>query len=123
VSHGGEAFPQLIIVLQGYGVTIDLVGDTFIKGGVTSSTFNQVPDVPINSFELKLPQGPGSALGANLPASAHGSFCGQHLKMPTEFTGQNGAFIKQTTPIAVTGCAKHTKHKNKKRKQPKHKRK
>ena len=120
VSHGGEAFPQLIIVLQGYGVTVDLVGDTFIKGGVTSSTFNQVPDVPISSFELKLPQGRGSALGANLPARAHGSFCGQHLKMPTEFTGQNGAFIKQSTPIAVTGCGKTVKHKKKHKKHKKH---
>ena len=114
VSHGGEAFPQLIIVLQGYGVTVDLVGDTFIsKKGVTSSTFDQVPDVPITSFELRLPQGPGSALGANLPEKAHGSFCGQKLVMPTEFTGQNGAYIKQSTPVAVTGC-KAVKHKNKK---------
>ena len=31
VSNGREAFPNLIIVLQGYGVTIDLVGDTFIN--------------------------------------------------------------------------------------------
>jgi len=38
VSHGGEAFPSLIMVLQGYGVTIDLVGTTFInKAGITSS--------------------------------------------------------------------------------------
>ena len=37
VSHGGEAFPSLIVVLQGYGVTIDLVGSTFIsKAGITS---------------------------------------------------------------------------------------
>ena len=27
--------------------------------------------------------------------------------MPTAFTGQNGAVIKQSTPISVTGCAKH----------------
>ena len=26
VSHGGEAFPSLIVVLQGYGMTVDLVG-------------------------------------------------------------------------------------------------
>jgi hypothetical protein len=107
VSHGGEAFPQLIVVLQGYGVTVDLVGDTFIsKAGITSSTFKQVPDVPITSFDLSLPHGPFSALAANLPEAAHGSFCGQKLTMPTVFTGQNGAVIRQNTPIAVTGCPK-----------------
>lgn len=66
VSHGGEAFPSLIIVLQGYGVTVDLVGTTFInKAGVTSSTFKTIPDVPVGSFELTLPQGKYSALAAN----------------------------------------------------------
>jgi hypothetical protein len=106
VSHGGEAFPSLIVVLQGYGVTVDLVGTTFIsKAGVTSSTFKQVPDVPITSFDLKLPQGPYSALAANLPVSAHGSYCGQHLVMPTHFVAQNGAEIQQNTPITVEGCS------------------
>jgi hypothetical protein len=107
VSHGGEAFPQLIVVLQGYGVTVDLVGDTFIsKTGITSSTFRQVPDVPITSFELTLPEGTYSALAANLPAKAKSSFCGQALAMPTAFTAQNGAVIHQSTKISVTGCAK-----------------
>jgi hypothetical protein len=101
VSHAGESFPQLIIVLQGYGVTVNVVGDTFIsKAGITSSTFKQVPDVPITSFELKLPQGKFSALAAN------GNLCKTKLKMPTAFTGHNGAVIHQNTPIAVTGCAK-----------------
>ncbi|HEY3946064.1 MAG TPA: hypothetical protein VGL78_12625 [Solirubrobacteraceae bacterium] len=112
VSRGGEAFPQLIVVLQGYGVTVDLVGDTFIsKAGITSSTFKQVPDVPITSFELKLPEGPYSALAANLPEKAHGSFCGQSLTMPTQFVGQNGATLKQNTPITVEGCALTFRHK------------
>jgi hypothetical protein len=71
VSHGGQAFPSLIVVLQGYGVTVDLVGTTFIsKRGITSSTFEEVPDVPISSFDLVLPKGPYSALTANLPAKA-----------------------------------------------------
>jgi hypothetical protein len=101
VSHGGEAFPSLIIVLQGYGVTVDLVGTTFIsKAGITSSTFKQVPDVPITSFDLNLPEGRYSALAAN------GNLCASKLKMPTAFTGQNGAVIHETTPITVTGCAK-----------------
>ena len=63
VSHGNEAFPQLILVLQGYGITIDLVGDTFIsKSGITSSTFAHVPDAPVSPSELTLPQGKFSAL-------------------------------------------------------------
>ncbi|MGH2855826.1 MAG: hypothetical protein ACRDLF_16755, partial [Solirubrobacteraceae bacterium] len=99
VSNGGEAFPNLIVVLQGYGVTIDLVGDTFIsKAGVTSSTFKTVPDAPVGSFELTLPEGPFSALAAN------GNLCKEKLTMPTEFVAQNGAQIKQSTKIAVTGC-------------------
>ena len=105
VSHGGEAFPSLIFVLQGYGVTEDLVGTTFIsKAGITSSTFKAVPDVPVGSFELTLPQEPYSALAANLPANARGSFCGQKLALPTAFVAQNGAEIHTSTPLAVTGC-------------------
>ncbi len=111
VSHGGEAFPSLIIVLQGYGVTVHLVGSTFInKAGITSSTFKTVPDVPVGTFELTLPQGPYSALGANK------DLCKTKLSMPTEFVGQNGALIKTTTKIAVTRCPKQ------KVKKPSHKR-
>jgi hypothetical protein len=111
VSNGGEAFPNLIVVLQGYGVTIDLVGDTFIsKKGVTSSTFKTVPDAPVGSFELNLPAGPYSAL------TADGNPCKQTLAMPTEFVAQNGARIQQSTKIEVQGCgkAKKTHHQRKK---------
>jgi hypothetical protein len=102
VSHGGEAFPDLVIVLQGYGVTVDLVGTTFInKAGITSTTFKTVPDVPVGTFELKLPQGKYSALAAN------GNLCDTKLKMPTAFQAQDGAEVHQSTPITVTGCTKH----------------
>jgi hypothetical protein len=125
VSHGGEAFPSLIIVLQGYGVTVHLVGSTFIneKTGITSSTFKTVPDVPVGTFELTLPQGPYSALTANT------NLCKKNLQMPTEFVGQNGALIQTSTKIAVTGCAKakktshRKKHKSRKTTKGKHGRK
>jgi hypothetical protein len=117
VSYGGAKFPELVFALQGYGVTIYVHGETFInKAGITSSTFHQVPDVPIYQFELKLPQGPFSALAAN------GNLCNTKLKMPTTFTAQDGAVIHQTTPIGVTGCAKakkakkHTTKKHKRKK-------
>ncbi len=104
VSHGGAAFPDLVIVLHGYGITFQLDGTTFIsKAGITSTSFKRVPDVPVTSFELTLPQGPNSALAAN------GNLCVAKLKMPTAFIAQDGAQIHQSTPITPTGCAKHKK--------------
>jgi hypothetical protein len=101
VSHGGAKFPELIIVLQGYGVTIDLHGETFINpAGITSSTFRAVPDQPVGSFELTLPQGTDSALAAN------GNLCKAKLTMPTIFVAQNGKEQHQTTKITATGCPK-----------------
>lgn len=101
VSHGGEAFPSLIVVLQGDNVRVDLTGTTFIsKAGITSSSFKTVPDVPVNKFELYLPEGKNSALAANKKLCSVQS----KLKMPTEFVAQNGAVLKQTTKIQVTGC-------------------
>jgi hypothetical protein len=101
VSHGGEAFPSLEVVLQGYGVTIDLVGATFIsKAGITSTTFKTVPDNPVSSFELTLPEGQYSALAAN------GNLCTQKLTIPTDFTAQNGMQADYKTPISVIGCKK-----------------
>jgi hypothetical protein len=107
VSHGGEAFPSLIFVLQGYGVTVDVIGTTFIsKAGITSTTLKTVPDAPVGSFELTLPEGKYSALAAN------GNLCKTQnkLKMPTEFIAQNGLAIHQSTKITVTACP-HPKHK------------
>jgi hypothetical protein len=103
VSHGGAAWPELIVVLKGEdGVTVDLHGETFIsKKGVTSSTFSTIPDVPVGSFELKLPAGQYSALTAN-----GANLCGKALVMPTEFVAQNGDVIRQNTKIATTGCPK-----------------
>jgi hypothetical protein len=105
VSHGGEAFPSLTLVLQGDGVTIDLVGTTFISSkSITSTTFKAVPDTPFSTFELTLPQGKYSALGTNVPEKDKYNLCGQKLVMPNEFIGQNGAEIHQDTAISVTGC-------------------
>ncbi len=118
VSYGGAKFPELVFALQGYGVTIYVHGETFInKEGITSSTFHQVPDVPIYQFELNLPQGPFSALAAN------GNFCNTKLKLPTRFTAQDGAVIHQSTPITVTGCAKTKTKKKGKAAKGKHKKK
>jgi uncharacterized repeat protein (TIGR01451 family) len=104
VSHGGAQFPDLVIVLQGEGITLQLDGQTDIKHGITSSSFAAVPDAPISTFDLMLPEGPHSALGA------FASLCAHPLLMPTKITGQNGALIKRTTRIAVSGCPARKRH-------------
>ena len=109
VSHGGAAFPDLVFVLQGEGIVLYLDGNTNIKKGIASSTFNSVPDAPISTFETVFPEGPHSVLATNIPAKAKGSMCAQKLTMPTVITGQNGAVVKQTTKIAITGCPKAKK--------------
>jgi hypothetical protein len=114
VSHGGQAFPSLTLVLQGYGVTVELVGATLIRKGITSTTFSMVPDVPVSSFELTLPQGKFSAL------AAVGNLCKAKLTMSAAFVAHDGAELHQQPKITPTGCVKHKakqrSHKKKNRK-------
>ncbi len=99
VSHAGEAFPDLDLVLEGNnGIRIILVGNTVIKQGITTTDFAANPDVPLSSFQLSLPMGPHSAL------SAYGSLCVPTLLMPTTITAQNGKVVTRNTTIAPSGC-------------------
>jgi hypothetical protein len=100
VSHGNAAFPDVEFVLKGEGLTIILDGKTDIKKGITTSTFESLPDAPFTEFETILPEGPHSALAAT------GDLCAQPLIMPTTLTSQSGGVIQQETRIKVTGCAK-----------------
>ncbi len=104
VSHGGAAFPDLDLVLQGDGVSVILSGSTAIEGEATHTNFTSVPDVPFTSFQLSLPTAPNSAL------SATANLCAKPLHMAVAFTGQNGATLNEEVPIAVPGCAARTAH-------------
>jgi hypothetical protein len=109
VSHPGEPYPQVVLVLQGSGIILDASATTTIaKSKITTITFTALPDIPISAFELALPEGPHSALAAN------GGLCAATPELPTELTGQNGAVIDQNAKLAVSGCrktkAKHGKH-------------
>jgi len=111
VSHGNEAFPDLVFLLQGENVHIELVGHTFIKketrNGVlheiTESKFETVPDAPISSFETELPAGRYSLL------TGYGNLCEEPMDAPTTIVAQNGARVTQDTQIAVAGCAPQPK--------------
>lgn len=138
VSHGGAAFPDLVLVLQGDGVAIELIGKTEIKGGFTYTHFDNLPDSPIESFELDLPEGPHSVLSAtkNLCKPTKTTTVSRHLtvrtnghvhritrkvkekipaplQMPTRLEAQNNAVLTQTTQVAITNCPKPKPQKKK----------
>ncbi len=99
VSHGGEAFPDLDLIVRGDGIQVVLVGHTHISStGITTSTFESLPDVPIASVAVTLPTGPLSVLSAN------GGLCRRPLLAPTTILAQSGAKIARDTRIAVRGC-------------------
>lgn len=98
VSHGGAAFPDLDLVAKGDGVTVILVGKTNISKGITHTTFESLPDVPVSSFELHLPTGEKSALGVN------GNLCQGKMYMPTTVVGQNGKSVTEKIQIQVAEC-------------------
>jgi hypothetical protein len=98
VSHGGAAFPDTVMVLQGDNVKLEVVGHTDIKKGVTYSRFETVPDAPVTSFEFNAPEGPYSIFGSN------GNLCQTEVRMPTTITAQSGAVLTQSTLVQPEGC-------------------
>jgi hypothetical protein len=131
VAHGRHAFPSPLVVLQGEGVRLDLTGSTVLEdSGASSIAFETIPDIPIDSFELSLPQGPHSVLAAatslctlsktasvrhEITRHDHGRTVRRtirerkrvpaNLRMPSELVAQNGAVVDLDTRIEVSGCA------------------
>lgn len=128
VSRGPNVFPSPVVVLQGEGVTLDLSGSTTVHGGGSSVTFNTIPDIPVQSMEIYLPQGPHSLLSANTKLCAPGKLVTvthtvtrrvggravtrrvrvrervASLPMPTSLVAQNGLVVHRAAKIAVVGC-------------------
>jgi len=98
VTHPGSVLPDLDVVLQGGGITFDLVGTVRLAGASIKSTFANIPDVAISSFELKLTQGPHSALADTSKP------CATPLYMPTTIIAQDGARIVRLTKVNASGC-------------------
>ncbi len=102
VAHGGTTLPSLVLLLQGDGVKAELTGALAInRKGSISAAFRTLPDAPIAAFQLDMPRGPHSLLGATTNP------CANPLKLPYRLTSQNGKQINATARIAVSGCPHH----------------
>jgi hypothetical protein len=100
VSHGGEAFPDLDVILRGDGIEVVLVGHTHISSsGVTTSNFETLPDVPISSFALTLPAGSNSVLTSNKQR-----LCGLKMFAPATIVAHSGARLTPKLPVLLAGC-------------------
>ena len=105
------AFPDMVLVLQGEGVKIDLMGALFVNAkNVTSVAFRSIPDVPIRRLDLILPEGKSSIL-----AASSGLCTKRPLTMFTAIGGQNGARVKPKVVVGVSGCRKPRKPKGAKK--------
>jgi hypothetical protein len=101
VSHGGAGFPDMVLLLQERGITIDLAGELYVdEHNFTSAIFRSIPDVPIRRMDLVLSEGSRSILVAGA------KLCNGPLRMSSAIGAQNGARAKQSVSVVVEGCSK-----------------
>ncbi len=99
VAQSG-GLPTLELTLSADGVRIDLSGTIAIGSSGLTTTFSSIPDVPITSFTLTLPQGPNSALTTTSALT-----CSSAPSVSTTATSHSGQTVSATTPAQISGCA------------------
>lgn len=106
VAHGGTARPSLVLLLEGEGIDLRLEGELRIsRTGSIKTVFADLPEVPMNSFDIALPSGPDSILGAV------SNPCQRPFMLPYELVDNDGATIQRKAHIAVIGCPRGVKRK------------
>jgi len=103
VYHRGVRYPSVEMVLQGAGLELEVIGSANIDKGIADTNFDLLPDAPLRLFELNLPRGSHSMLGATK------GVCAKPLRIGYVMSGQNGASTRGRTTVAVAGCRKHAK--------------
>lgn len=105
IAHGGTTVPSLVARLQQEGLEVDLEGKLGISSkDVISATFDELPDVPIESLELELQRGPHSLLGA-----VAGLCHGKPMELTYALRDQGSAAVNGSARLAVSGCAAHAR--------------
>jgi hypothetical protein len=104
VSSNHE-LPDLLVDLRGQ-VEIYLRGVISSKHGGLKTVFNNVPDVPVSKFTLKMKGGKKSLLVNST------NTCAKPQRAKLNIKGQNGKKVKNKKfRLNIVSCGKHKKHK------------
>lgn len=99
VARSG-GMPTLELALSADGVSIDLSGTIALGASGLTTTFASIPDVPIWSFTLALPQGPSSALTTSAALT-----CTTAPSVTSTATSHSGSTVSATNTAQISGCA------------------
>jgi hypothetical protein len=102
-----RTLPKLWIPLSGDGVTIDLNADSEVRQDRLVTTFSNIPDAPIESFDLTINGGKHGIIAV----SGKPGTCDRSKIIDNDFTGQNGVVARSATKMSVQGCKPTVKHK------------
>jgi hypothetical protein len=102
-----RTLPKLWIPLSGDGVTIDVNADSEIRQDRLVTTFREIPDAPISSFDLTINGGKHGIL----VVSGKPGTCDRSKMVDREFIGQNGVTARAASEMSVEGCKPTVTHK------------
>ena len=102
VRNPARRLPDIVVQLRG-DVAIDLVGKVRITRDLRlMTTFDTIPDVPLQRFRLKLP-------AANSPVSTVVGLCtkaGRLARARKTLRAQSGRVVRRATRMTIGGCGK-----------------
>jgi hypothetical protein len=93
-----KTLPKLFVPLSGNGVTIYVGASSSVENNQLTTTFDDLPDVPLRSFDLQINGGKNGIL-----AVTNGDYCANRSSQRATATlvGQNGRQIR--SPLLVQG--------------------
>ncbi len=97
VGQPKGALPKLAFYLDNALLSLRFDGIVALTGGQIATTFDNLPDVPLDRFTLSLDGGPKGAL------TATSNLCEKALGLDAQFTSQGGKVLSARQPITVDG--------------------
>ncbi len=93
------ALPELAFNLDNPLLSLRFDGLINLTGGRITTIFDNLPDVPLDSFTLSLNGGPKGTLTAN------SNLCAKAIGLDAEYVAHSGKVLKARGPIDVKGCS------------------